>query len=83
MKQKKKYLLSFYGIHDENVTDIVFIITNPGTTNYTSVPTITITPAAASLGTAMKATCTLNAGKIVSFELLNKGYGYAGGLFKL
>jgi hypothetical protein len=50
MKQKKNIFYHF-GIHDENVPDIVFVITNQGTTNYVSVPTITITPATAGLGT--------------------------------
>ena len=78
-KTKEEYYLTFYGIHDENTPDIVFAITNQGTTNYTSVPTITITPATASLGTGMKATCALTAGKITRVILLNKGYEYAGG----
>ena len=77
-ESKEKYYLTFYGINDENAPDIVFAITNPGTTNYTSVPTITITPATATLGTGMKATCTIAAGKITSVILLNKGYGYQG-----
>ena len=76
---KEKYYLTFYGIHDENAPDIVFTITNQGTTNYTSVPTITITPATAGLGTGMKATCTLTSGKVTSIILLNRGFGYAGG----
>jgi hypothetical protein len=76
---KEKYYLTFYGIHDDNAPDIVFTITNQGTTNYTSVPTITITPATAGLGTGMTATCVLTAGKVTSIILLNKGYGYAGG----
>ena len=80
---KEEYYLTFYGIHDENAPDIVFVITNQGTTNYTSVPTITITPATAGLGTGMKATCVLTAGKITSVILLNKGYGYAGGLLNV
>ena len=80
---KEKYYLTFYGIYDENAPDVVFIISNPGTTNYTSVPTITITPATANAGTGMKATCTLTAGKITSVILLNKGYGYAGGLLNV
>ncbi len=41
---KEKYLLTFFGINDENSPDVVFAITNQGSTNYTSVPTITITP---------------------------------------
>ena len=82
-KTKEEYYLTFYGIHDENAPDIVFVITNQGTTNYTSVPTITITPATAGLGTGMKATCVLTAGKITSVILLNKGYGYAGGLLNV
>ncbi len=36
--------LFFYGIHDKNAPDVLFTITNQGTANYTSVPTITITP---------------------------------------
>jgi hypothetical protein len=75
---KEKYYLTFYGINDENSPDVVFAISNPGTTNYTSVPTITITPATTNTGTGMRATCTLTAGKITSVILLNKGYGYAG-----
>ena len=43
-KTKEKYLLTFYGIHDELSPDVVFNITNQWTTNYTSPPTITITP---------------------------------------
>ena len=82
-ESKEKYYLTFYGINDENAPDIVFVITNAGTTNYTSVPTITITPATATLGTGMKATCTIAAGKITSVILLNKGYGYAGGLLNV
>jgi hypothetical protein len=82
-KTKEEYYLTFYGIHDENAPDIVFVITNQGTTNYTSVPTITITPATAGLGTGMKATCVITAGKITSVILLNKGYGYAGGLLNV
>jgi hypothetical protein len=77
-KTKEKYLLTFYGMHDDNAPDVVFNITNQGTTNYTSVPTITITPTPATLGTGMRATCTLTAGKVTSITLLNKGYGYAG-----
>jgi hypothetical protein len=38
-KTKEKYLLTFYGIHDENAPDVLFSITNQGTANYTSVPT--------------------------------------------
>ncbi len=42
-KTKEKYLLTFYGIHDENAPDVsfaitnqgTFAITNQGTTNYT------------------------------------------------
>jgi hypothetical protein len=78
-KTKQKYYLTFYGINDENAPDVLFTITNPGTTNYTSVPTITITPAITGLGTGMKATCTIAAGKITSVILLNKGHGYSGG----
>jgi hypothetical protein len=77
-ESKEKYYLTFYGINDENAPDIVFTITNPGTTNYTSVPTVTITPGTANLGTGIKATCTIVAGKVTSIILLNKGYGYAG-----
>jgi hypothetical protein len=58
--------------------NVVFAITNQGTTNYTPVPTITITPTPATLGAGMRATCTLTAGKVTSITLLNKGYGYAG-----
>jgi hypothetical protein len=75
---KEKYLLTFFGINDENGPDVVFNITNQGTTNYTSVPTITITPTPATLGVGMRATCTLTAGKVTSITLLNKGIGYAG-----
>ncbi len=77
-KTKEKYYLTFYGINDENAPDVVFTITNPGTTNYTSVPTITITSASANIGVGMRATCTLTAGKITSVILLSKGQGYAG-----
>ncbi len=77
-KTKEKYYLTFYGIHDDNAPDVVFNITNQGTTNYTSVPTITITPTPAALGSGMRATCTLTAGKVTDITLLNKGYGYAG-----
>jgi hypothetical protein len=75
---KEKYLLTFYGMHDDNSPDVVFAITNQGTTNYTSPPTITITPTPATLGTGMRATCTLTAGKVTGITLLSKGYGYAG-----
>ena len=74
---KEKYLLTFYGIHDENAPDVLFTITNQGTANYTSVPTITITPTPATAGAGMRATCTLTAGKVTSIVLLNKGYGYS------
>jgi hypothetical protein len=77
-KTKEKYLLTFYGMHDDNAPDVVFNITNQGTTNYTSVPTITITPTPATLGAGMRATCTLTAGKVTSITLLSKGHGYAG-----
>ncbi len=80
-ESKEKYYLTFYGINDENAPDIVFTITNQGTTNYTSVPTVKITPGTASLGTGIKATCTIVAGKVTSIILLNKGYGYAGNTF--
>ena len=30
-KTKEKYLLTFYGIHDENAPDVLFTITNQGT----------------------------------------------------
>ena len=75
---KEKYLLTFFGINDEYGPDVVFNITNQGTTNYTSVPTITITPTLTTLGVGMRATCTLTAGKVTSITLLSKGYGYAG-----
>ena len=42
-KTKEEYYLTFYGHHDSNEPDILFTITNPGTTNYTSIPTIAIT----------------------------------------
>jgi len=32
-ESKEKYYLTFYGINDENAPDIVFAITNQGTTN--------------------------------------------------
>ena len=76
-KTKEKYLLTFYGIHDENAPDVLFAITNQGTANYTSVPTITITPTPATAGVGMKVTCILTAGKVTSIVLLNKGYGYS------
>ena len=76
-KTKEKYLLTFYGIHDENAPDVLFTITNQGTANYTSVPTITITPTPAAAGVGMRATCTLTAGKVTSITLLSKGYGYS------
>jgi hypothetical protein len=76
-KTKEKYLLTFHGIHDENVPDVLFAITNQGTANYTSVPTITITPTPAAAGVGMKVTCILTAGKVTSIVLLNKGYGYS------
>ena len=76
-KTKEKYLLTFYGIHDENAPDVLFAITNQGTANYTSVPTITITPTPAAAGVGMRATCTLTAGKVTSITLLSKGYGYS------
>ena len=75
---KEKYLLTFYGMHDNNAPDVLFAITNQGTANYTSVPTITITPTPATFGVGMRATCTLTAGKVTGITLLNKGYGYAG-----
>ena len=74
-KTKEKYLLTFYGIHDEYAPDVLFAITNQGTTNYTSVPTITITPTPSTAGVGMRATCTLTAGKVTSITLLSKGYG--------
>jgi hypothetical protein len=76
-KTKEKYLLTFYGIHDENVPDVLFAITNQGSTNYTSVPIITITPTPAAAGVGMRATCALTAGKVTSITLLSKGYGYS------
>ena len=76
-KTKEKYLLTFYGIHDENAPDVLFTITNQGTTNYTSVPTITFTPTPATAGVGMKATCTVTAGKITSITIITKGYGYS------
>jgi hypothetical protein len=77
-KTKEKYLLTFYGIHDEFSPDVVFNITNQGKTNYTSPPAITITPTPATVGIGMRATCTITAGKVTSITLLSKGYGYAG-----
>jgi hypothetical protein len=77
-KTKEKYLLTFYGIHDENSPDVVFAITNQGTTNYTSPPTITITPTPSTVGVGMRAIANLTAGKVTSIALVNKGYGYAG-----
>ena len=74
-KTKEKYLLTFYGIHDEYAPDVLFAITNQGTTNYTSAPTITITPTPATAGVGMKVTCALTAGKVTSITLLNRGYG--------
>ena len=76
-KTKEKYLLTFHGIHDENAPDVLFVITNQGTANYTSVPTITITPTPANAGVGMRATCILTAGKVTSITLLSKGYGYS------
>ena len=76
-KTKEKYLLTFYGIHDENAPDVLFAITNQGTANYTSVPTITITPTPANAGVGLRATCILTAGKVTSITLLSKGYGYS------
>jgi hypothetical protein len=78
-KTKEEYYLTFYGHHDSNEPDILFTITNPGTTNYTSIPTIAITTGVTNLGTGMRVTCTLTAGKITSVILLDKGVGYAGG----
>jgi hypothetical protein len=77
-KIKEKYFLTFYGIHDENTPDVVFNITNQGTTNYTSPPTITITPTPATAGIGMRAIANLTAGKVTSITLTSKGYGYAG-----
>ncbi len=76
-KNKRKVLLTFYGIYDEYSSDVVFAITNQGTTNYTSVPTITITPTPVAAGVGMRATCTLTAGKVTSIIFLSKGYGYS------
>jgi len=78
-KTKEEYYLTFYGHHDSNEPDILFTITNPGTTNYTSIPTIAITTGVTNLGIGMRVTCTLAAGKINSVILLDKGVGYAGG----
>ena len=78
-KTKQEHYLTFYGHHDANEPDILFTITNPGTTNYTSIPTIAITTGVSNLGTGMRVTCTLAAGKINSVILLDKGVGYAGG----
>jgi hypothetical protein len=77
-KTKEKYLLTFYGIHDELSPDVVFAITNQGTTNYTSPPTITITPTPLTVGVGMRAIANLTAGKVTSITLVSKGYGYAG-----
>ncbi len=63
-KTKEKYLLTFYGIHDENAPDVLFAITNQGTTNYKLVPTITITPTPSTAGVGMRATCTLTPEKL-------------------
>ncbi len=63
-KRKRKIFIYFYGIHDENAPDVLFAITNQGTTNYTSVPAITITPTPATSGIGMSATCTLTPGKV-------------------
>jgi hypothetical protein len=68
IKTKETYLLTFYGIHDKNVPDVVFAITNQGTTNYTSVPTITITPTPSTAGVGMSDTCTLTAEKVTSIK---------------
>ena len=78
-KTKEEYFLTFYGHHDANEPDLLFTITNPGTTNYTSIPTIAITTGVTNLGTGMRVTCTLAAGKVNSVILLDKGVGYAGG----
>jgi hypothetical protein len=43
-KTKEEYYLTFYGHHDSNEPDILFTITNSGTTNYTSIPTIALVP---------------------------------------
>ena len=77
-KTKEKYLLTFYGIHDELSPDVVFAITNQGTTNYTSPPTVTITPTPSTVGVGMRAIANLTAGKVTSITLVSKGYGYAG-----
>ncbi len=77
-KSKQSYSLTLHDIHDTKyylLRDVLFVITDQGTTNYTSVPTKTI-PATAGVG--MAATCTLTAGKVRSVTLLNKAYGYAG-----
>ncbi len=76
-KTKEKYLLTFYGKHDENAPDVLFAITNQGTTKYTSVPNITITPTPSTAGVGMRSTCTLTAGQVTSITLLSKGYGYS------
>ena len=78
-KTKQEYYFTFYGHHDANEPDILFTITNSGTTNYTSIPTIAITTGVTGLGTGMRVTCTLAAGKIDSVILLDRGVGYAGG----
>ncbi len=80
LKTKEELFLTFYGNRDSNEPDIVFAITNGGTTNYTSIPTITITPATTNLRVGMRVRCTLAAGKINNVILLDKGYGYAGWL---
>jgi hypothetical protein len=69
---KEKYLLTFYGIYDENSPDVVYNVTYQGTTNYTSVPTITITPTPATLGVGMRVPCTLTAGKVTSMHYIIK-----------
>ena len=71
-KTKEEYYLTFYGHHDSNEPDILFVIPNPGTTNYTSIPTIAITTGVSNLGTGMRVTCTLAAGKLIVLFYLIK-----------
>ena len=50
---KEEYYFTFYCHRDSNEPDILFTITNPGTTNYTSIPTIAISTGVFNLGTGM------------------------------
>ena len=75
-KVKRQYHLTFRGCDDVYRPDILFTITNQGT-SYTSAPTLAI--ASNTNGYGATATCTIAGGKITSVKLTNKGFGYSNG----